>query len=109
MPNEFQSLKREHHCEMVKACNRSGLPKRQWCAEHGISYSTLMRWQRALRNELAGEIMTSQAVVPLEIEPQPSCSLSAQEITIQKNGISISLQGASSDFVIAIVRELSSC
>ena len=109
MSNEFQSLKREHHCEMVKACNRSGLPKRQWCAEHGISYSTLMRWQRTLRNELAGEIMTSQAVVPLEIEPQPSCRLSTQEITIQKDGISISLLGASSDLVVAIVRGLSSC
>ena len=85
MSNEFQSLKRENHCEMVKACNRSGMPKRQWCAEHGISYSTLMRWQRTLRNELAGEIMTSQAVVPLEIEPQPSCRLSAQEITISRD------------------------
>lgn len=109
MPNEYQSLKREQHCEMVKACNRSGVPKRQWCAEHGISYSTFMRWQRALRNELAGEIMTAQAVVPLKIEPQTACGLSVQEITIQKDGISIRLQGASSDFVVAIVRGLSSC
>ena len=109
MPNEFQSLKNEHHCEMVKACNRSGLPKRQWCQEQGISYSTFMRWQRNLRNQVAGEIMAAQAVVPLKVEPQPSRPRSAQEVTIQKDGVSIRLQGASSDFVIAIVRGLSLC
>ena len=109
MPNEFQSLKKEHHCELVKACNSSGIPKRQWCQEQGISYSTFMRWQRNLRNEVAGEIMAAQAVVPLEIEPQPSCRLSAQEVTIQKDGVSIRLQGAGSDLVVAIVRGLLSC
>lgn len=108
MPSEFQTLKIERRREIIKACNGSGMPKRQWCLEHGISYSTFMRWQRNLRNELAGEIMATQAVVPLEIEPQPTC-LSAQEVTIHKGEISISLQGASSDLVVAIVRGLASC
>lgn len=57
MPDEFQTLKKERCIEIIKACNGSGMPKRQWCREHGISYSTFMRWQRSLRNELAGEIM----------------------------------------------------
>ena len=56
MPDEFQTLKKERCIEIIKACNGSGIPKRQWCREHGISYSTFMRWQRSLRNELAGEI-----------------------------------------------------
>ena len=91
--------------EIIKACNGSGMSKRQWCREHGISYSTFMRWQRSLRNELAGEIM----IVPLQIEPQASRCTPAQEVTIQKDGISISMHGVSSDMVIAIVRGLSSC
>ena len=109
MPDEFQVLKKERCIEIIKACNGSGVPKRQWCREHGIGYSTFMRWQRSLRNELAGEIMVTQAVVPLQIEPQASRCSSVQEITIQKDGISISMRGASSDMVIDIVRGLSSC
>ena len=85
------------------------MSKRQWCREHGISYSTFMGWQRSLRNELAGKIMVTQAVVPLQIEPQASRCTPAQEVTIQKDGISISMHGVSSDMVIAIVRGLSSC
>ena len=109
MPDEFQALKKERCIEIIKACNGSGVPKRQWCREHGISYSTFMRWQRSLRNELAGEIMVTQAVVPLQIEPQASRCSSGQESAIQKDGSSISMRGASSDMVIAIVRGLSSC
>lgn len=109
MPDEFQTLKKERSIEIIKACNGRGMPKRQWCREHGISYSTFMRWQRILRNELAGEIMVTQAVVPLQIEPQASRCTPTQEVTIQKDGISISMHGVSSDMVIAIVRGLSSC
>ena len=97
MPDDFQTLKKERSIEIIKACNGSGMPKRQWCREHGISYSTFMRWQRILRNELAGEIMVTQAVVPLQIEPQASRCTPAQEVTIQKDGISISMHGVSSD------------
>ena len=97
MPDEFQTLKKERSIEIIKACNGSGMPKRQWCREHGIGYSTFMRWQRILRNELAGEIRVTQAVVPLQIEPQASRCTPAQEVTIQKDGISISMHGVSSD------------
>ena len=65
MPDEFHPPKKERCIEIIKAYNGSGMPKRQWCREHGIGYSTFMRWQRSLRNELAGEIMVTQAVVPL--------------------------------------------
>lgn len=82
MPDKFQTLKKERCIEIIKACNGSGMPKRQWCREHGISYSTFMRWQRSLRNELAGKIMVTQAVVPLQIEPQASRCTPTQEVTI---------------------------
>ena len=43
--------------------------------------------------------MVTQAVVPLQIEPQASRCTPAQEVTIQKDGISISMHGVSSDTV----------
>ena len=39
MPDEFQTLKKERCIEIIKAYNGSGMPKRQWCREHGIGYS----------------------------------------------------------------------
>ena len=75
MPDEFQTLKKERSIEIIKACNGSGMPKRQCCREHGISYSAFMRWQRSLRNELAGEIMVTQAVVVCSFGPKPQTEL----------------------------------
>ena len=108
MPDEFQTLKKERCIEIIKACNGSGVPKRQWCREHGIGYSTFMRWQRSLRNELAGEIMVTQAVVPLQIEPQASRCSSVQEITIQKirNAKGQAFKVTSAAEVAAILKEL---
>lgn len=31
MPDKFQTLKKERCIEIIKACNGSGMPKRQWC------------------------------------------------------------------------------
>ena len=75
MPDEFQTLKIERCIEIIKAYNGSGMPKRQWCREHGIGCSTFMRWQRSLRNELAGEIMVTQAVVVCSFGPKPQTEL----------------------------------
>ena len=75
MPNEFQTLRKERSIEIIKACNGSGMPKWQWCREHGISYSTFIRWQRSLRNELAGEIMVTQAVVVCSFDSKPQTEL----------------------------------
>ena len=75
MPDEFQTLKKERCIEIIKAYNGSGMPKRQWCREHGIGCSTFMRWQRSLRNELAGEIMVTQAVVVCSFDSKPQTEL----------------------------------
>ena len=75
MPDEFQPPKKERCIEIIKAYNGSGMQKRQWCREHGIGYSTFMRWQRSLRNELAGEIMVTQAVVVCSFDSKPQTEL----------------------------------
>lgn len=61
------------------------------------------------KSAVYGLALVTQAVVPLQIEPQTSRCTPAQEVTIQKDGISISMHGVSSDMVIAIVRGLLSC
>ena len=52
----------------MQECARSGKNKREWCAQAGVKYSTLMRWQGLLRDELAGEILSSQEIVPVQIQ-----------------------------------------
>ena len=56
MGNEYENLKKQRYLQFVQQCARSGKSKREWCRENGIKYSTFMRWQRQLREELAGEL-----------------------------------------------------
>ena len=53
---------------LLQECARSGKNKREWCAQAGVKYSTLMRWQGLLRDELAGEILSGQEIVPVQIQ-----------------------------------------
>lgn len=64
MGKEYEDLKKQRYLQLVPEYARSGKSKREWCAENGISYSTFMRWQKRLREELA-----SQEIVPVQAEP----------------------------------------
>ena len=68
MGNEYAKLKKQRCLQLVQACAHSGKSKREWCAENGIGYSTFMRWQKRLRNELAGELLAPQEIVPVQVE-----------------------------------------
>lgn len=68
MSNEYRELKKQHYLNLLQECARSGKNKREWCAQSGVKYSTLMRWQGLLRNELAGEILSGQEIVPVQIQ-----------------------------------------
>ena len=68
MSNQYQKLKKQHYLSLLQECARSGKNKREWCAQAGVKYSTLMRWQGLLRDELAGEILSSQEIVPVQIQ-----------------------------------------
>ena len=52
----------------MQQCARSGKSKREWCRENGIKYSTFMRWQRQLREELAEELLAAQEIAPVQVE-----------------------------------------
>lgn len=40
---------------IIQTCNSSGLPKRQWCEEHGIRLRQFFYWQKKIRAELYKE------------------------------------------------------
>lgn len=60
MAGEYRSLKKQHYLNLIKECASSGKNKQQWCSENGIKYSTFMRWQALLRNEVADQVMEQQ-------------------------------------------------
>lgn len=68
MGNKYGNLKKQRYLQLVRECARSGKSKREWCVENGIGYSTFMRWQRQLRDELAGELLAPQEIVPVQVE-----------------------------------------
>ena len=53
MGNEYEDWKKQRYLQFVQQCARSGKSK----------YSILMRWQRQLREELAGELLASREIV----------------------------------------------
>ena len=68
MGNEYANLKKQRYLQVVQECAHSGKSKREWCAENGIGYSTFMRWQKRLWDELTGELLAPQEIVPVQVE-----------------------------------------
>ena len=69
MAGEYRSLKKQHYLNLIKKCASIGKNKQQWCSKNGIEYSTFMRWQALLRDEVADQVMEQQAIVPVKIAP----------------------------------------
>ena len=113
MAGEYHSLKKQQYLNLIKECAHSGKNKREWCSEKGIKYSTFMRWQALLRDEVAEQVMEQQAIVPVKIAP-PSCGTripdrsSRQEVEIRKGELSISLPNSvSAAYILEIIKGLS--
>lgn len=82
MSNHYQELKRQHYLNLLQEFSRSGKSKREWCAQNGIKYSTLMRWQGLLRDELSGEILSGQEIGPIQIQkPRKETLVSKSTLT----------------------------
>ena len=63
MSHQYRELKKQHYLSLLQECARSGKNKREWCAQAGVKY-----WQGLLRDELAGEILSGQEIVPVQIQ-----------------------------------------
>ncbi len=85
--------------DQVEAQKSSGLSVRIWCAENGINEKTFYYRMRKVRERLPGN---QPAFVPLNTSIN-----SSWEISLEKNGLNISLPSdISSETLLALVREL---
>lgn len=84
MGKEYVNLKKQRCLQLVQECTHSGKSKREWCAENGIGYSTFMRWQKRLRDELAGELLAPQEIVPVQVELPEQSSHRSTETALEK-------------------------
>lgn len=115
MSDEYRSLKKQHYLNLIQECTQSGKNKRKWCAENGVKYSTLMRWQSLLRDELAGQIMERQAIVPVTIAPPPVIAKAEQssepkiheDICIETGSLAIRFPASvPTDYLLTVIRGL---
>ena len=53
MERYVQDIRLKQWCEIIKAANQSGLPRRQWLSENGIGKDAFYYWQRKVRKYYA--------------------------------------------------------
>ena len=116
MSNQYQELKKQHYLGLLRECARSGKNKRAWCIDRVFAF---MRWQKALREELAGEVLAKQEIVPVQITPPAGAEGSGgydpeevsrqrvSEIQIQVGSIEVYLpRDTPPDYLAALVKEM---
>lgn len=117
MSDEYRSLKKQHYLNLIRECARSGKNKREWCSENEIKYSTYMRWEKLLRDEVAGQLMEKQSIVPVRIAPPvlksaERCSEWAAdgEISIEKGAVTIRFPASvSADYLVRVIKGIQEC
>ena len=89
---------------LIQECNNSGLTKREFCQQRGISEKSFYYWLRKLRRQMA-EAAVPQ-LVPLESAP---ASVLNDLLQIQYRGAELKLPaGVDMDAVAALLRSLQS-
>ena len=87
---------------LIQECNNSGLTKREFCQQRGISEKSYYYWLRKFRNQMA-EAAAPQLV---QLEPAP---LQDDILQIQYRGAELNLPaGIDMDVVTALLRSLQS-
>ena len=87
---------------LIQECNKSGLTKREFCQQRGISEKSYYYWLRKLRSQMA-ETAVPQLV---ELEPAP---FQDDMLQIQYRGAALKLPaGVDLDAVAALLRSLQS-
>ena len=87
---------------LIQECNNSGLTKREFCQQRGISEKSFYYWLRKLRSQMA------EASVPQLVQLDPPV-VSNDMLQIQYRGAELKLPaGVNMDAVAAILRSLQS-
>ena len=87
---------------IIQACCSSGLSKREFCSQHGVSEKSFYYWQRKLRKQIVEA--TAPQLVPLETD-----SVSQDLLQIQYRGAELKLPGSVDlNAVAALLRSIQS-
>ena len=87
---------------LIQECNNSGLTKREFCQQRGISEKSFYYWLRKLRSQMA------EATVP-QLVPLDSPVGSDGMLQIQYRGAELKLpSGVDIDVVAALLRSIQS-
>ena len=87
---------------LIQECSNSGLTKREFCQQRGISEKSFYYWLRKLRSQMA------EASVPQLVQLDPPV-VSNDMLQIQYRGAELKLPaGVNMDEVAAILRSLQS-
>ena len=87
---------------LIQECNNSGLTKREFCQQRGISEKSYYYWLRKLRSQMA-ETAVPQLV---QLDPTP---LQDDMLQIQYRGAELKLPaGVDMDAVAALLRSIQS-
>ena len=87
---------------LIQECNNSGLTKREFCQQRGISEKSFYYWLRKLRSQMA------EASVPQLVQLDPPV-VSNDMLQIQYRGAELKLPtGVDIDAVAALLRSIQS-
>ena len=87
---------------LIQECNNSGLTKREFCQQRGISEKSFYYWLRNLRSQMA------EAAGPHLVQLEPA-AISEDMLQIQYRGAELKLpSGVDIDAVAALLRSLQS-
>ena len=62
-----RAAKREQWKQRITECRSSGIPVKEWCAQHGVCPSTYYRYEQ----ELLRDVQEANAQLALEVRPLP--------------------------------------
>lgn len=94
------SYRAENWAMLIQECNSSGLTKREFCQQRGISEKSYYYWLRKLRSQ----IVTSSSPQLVQLDPE---SLSDDTLQIQYRGAELKLpSGVDMEAVAVLLRSL---
>ena len=71
MDKSTHQIRCEQWSRIINSCLASGLSKKSWCRDNGISEKSFYYWQRILRNEayIERKQLPTQTSIPRDPEP----------------------------------------
>ncbi len=120
MDNSTLEIRSEQWRSIVQNCLASGISKKTWCKENGISEKAFYYWQRKFRQEVYDQskselpvVQTTFAEVPMVIQSEPETDhlppisrVTAPDIVIRTATITIEISGNASPAALALVKQV---